>query len=200
MRPRFPIRLCPPLLALTLAVTAAPAQAQQPAAKQEPRVNPNARALADFHEEIEEYLELQKKLSSKLEAPPKDATPAQLDAYQRELGKLIQQARRDEKQGDVFEREVRAVIRKLLLGVFSGPDGRKMKMAVMEENPGQAVKIAVNGRYPDTIPLSNMPPQVLAALPPLPRELEYRFIGRTLILFDTVAHIIVDYITEAVPR
>lgn len=200
MRPLFATRLCPPLLALTLAATAAPAPAQQPAASQEPRVNPDARALADFQEEIEEYLTLQKKLSSTLEAPPKDATPAQLDSYQRALGKLIQQARRGDKQGDVFEREVRAVIRKLLLGVFSGPDGRKMKMAVMEENPGQVVKLVVNGRYPDTIPLSNMPPQVLAALPHLPRELEYRFIGRTLILFDTVSHIIVDYITEAVPR
>jgi hypothetical protein len=199
MRPFFATRLWP-LLVLILAVVAAPAPAQQAAANQQPRVNPNARALADFQEEVEEYLELQRKLSSKLEAPPKDATPAQLDSYQRALGKLIQQARRGDKQGDVFEREVRAVIRKLLLGVFSGPDGRKMKMAVMEENPGQVVKLEVNGRYPDTIPLSNMPPQVLAALPQLPRELEYRFIGRTLILFDTVAHIIVDYITEAVPR
>jgi hypothetical protein len=199
MRPFFATRLWP-LLVLILAVVAAPAAAPQAAANQQPRVNPNARALADFQEEVEEYLELQRKLSSKLEAPPKDATPAQLDSYQRALGKLIQQARRGDKQGDVFEREVRAVIRKLLLGVFSGPDGRKMKMAVMEENPGQVVKLEVNGRYPDTIPLSNMPPQVLAALPQLPRELEYRFIGRTLILFDTVAHIIVDYITEAVPR
>ena len=69
------------------------------------------------------------------------------------------------------------MIRKLLAGVFTGPDGRQMKPAMMEENPGQAVKLRVNGRYPDTIPLSTMPPQVLRALPKLPRELEYRFIG-----------------------
>jgi hypothetical protein len=200
MRHMIPARLCTAIAFVGVTSGSGVALASQSAPSQAPRVNADARAIADFQEEVEEYLKLQRKLAAGLEAPPKDATPAQLDSFQRALGKLIQQARRDDKQGDVFEREVRAVIRKLLAGVFSGPAGRKMKLAVMEENPGQAVKLTVNGRYPDTIPLSNMPPQVLAALPQLPRELEDRFIGRTLILFDTVAHIIVDYITEAVPR
>jgi hypothetical protein len=182
---------------LAVAIAAVPgARAQQP----EKRVNPDARAIADFQEEIEEYLALRRKLASKMPDLPKEATPEQIDAHQRALGRAIQQARRADKVGDVFERDIRPVFRRLLHGVFSGPDGRKIRMAIMEENPGQVVKLEVNGRYPDTIPLSNMPPQVLGALPPLPRELEYRFIGRTLILFDTVAHIIVDYITDAVPR
>ena len=73
-------------------------------------------------------------------------------------------------------------------------------MAVMEENPGEVVKLVVNGRYPDTIPLSSVPPQILQALPPLPQELEYRFIETSLILLDVQAHIIVDYLTGAVPR
>ena len=70
----------------------------------------------------------------------------------------------------------------------------------MEENPGEVVKLVVNGRYPDTIPLSSVPPQILQALPPLPQELEYRFIETSLILLDVRAHIIVDYLTGAVPR
>jgi hypothetical protein len=200
MRYIMPARLCAALVLAAMTSVSAVALASQEPPPPGPRVNVDAKAIADFQEEVGEYLKLQRKLAGGLDAPPKDATPAQIDSYQRALGKLIQQARRDDKQGDVFEREVRAVIRKLLAGVFSGPAGKKMKLAVMEENPGQAVKLTVNGRYPDTIPLSNMPPQVLSALPQLPRELEYRFIGRTLILFDTVAHIIVDYITEAVPR
>jgi hypothetical protein len=200
MRYTIPARLCAAIALAGITSGGAIALASQQTTPQEPRVNASAKALADFQEEVDEYLKMRRKLASGLDAPPKDATPEQLDSYQRALGKLIQQARRDDKQGDVFEREVRAVIRKLLAGVFTGPSGKKMKLAVMEENPGQAVKLTVNGRYPDTIPLSNMPPQVLSALPQLPRELEYRFIGRTLILFDTVSHIIVDYITEAVPR
>ena len=92
------------------------------------------------------------------------------------------------------------MLRKLLAGLFNGPEGKQLRMAVAEENPGESVKLVVNGRYPDTIPLSSMPPQVLRTLPQLPAELEYRFIESTLILLDVHAHIIVDYMTGAVPK
>jgi hypothetical protein len=45
-----------------------------------------------------------------------------------------------------------------------------------------------------------MPPQVLAALPRLPEDLEYRFIGSRLILLDVHAQIVVDFIEDALPR
>ena len=59
------------------------------------------------------------------------------------------------------------------------------------------MKLAVNGRYPDEVPISTVPPQVLAPLPKLPEELEYRFIQNNLILFDPHAHIIADFIERA---
>jgi hypothetical protein len=61
------------------------------------------------------------------------------------------------------------------------------------------VKLAVNGRYPDEVPMSTMPPQVLAVLPKLPVEIEYRFVGDRLILLDVHAHIVMDYIDRALP-
>jgi hypothetical protein len=69
----------------------------------------------------------------------------------------------------------------------------------MDENPGR-IQIRINSRYPDEIPVSTMPPQILAALPKLPDELEYRFIGERLILLDIHAHLIVDFIEDALPR
>jgi hypothetical protein len=170
-----------------------------PAQEQE-RVNPTARALADFREEVADYVELHKKLEATLPDVPKEATPSQLDQRQRALAALIQTARRGATPGDIFERDSRPIIRKLLFGVFTGPDGKRLRAAINEENPGQAVKLTVNGRYPDSIPVSTVPPKVLAVLPPLPLELEYRFIGTTLILLDAHAHIIVDYMTGVVPR
>ncbi len=131
---------------------------------------------------------------------PGKRSAEQIDLRQRELASLIQAARRNEKAGDIFESDVRPTLRRLLSGVFNGRDGGRLRMAVMEENPGAIVKLQVNGRYPDTIPRSSVPPQVLRALPPLPEELEYRFIGTTLILLDARGHIIVDYMTGAVPR
>jgi hypothetical protein len=44
-----------------------------------------------------------------------------------------------------------------------------------------------------------MPPQILAALPKLPEDLEYRFIGDRLILLDAHANLVVDYIDKALP-
>ena len=38
-----------------------------------------------------------------------------------------------------------------------------------------------------------VPPNILAALPKLPEDLEYRFVNRHMILLDTHAHI-VDYV------
>ena len=164
------------------------------------RVNPNAKAIAEFQEEINEYVELHRTLEKTLTPVPRDATPEMIDKYQRDLGRLIQQARKNQRAGDIFESDVRPVLRRLLAGLFNGPDGKKLRMAVAEENPGESVKLVVNGRYPDTIPLSSVPPQVLRTLPQLPEELEYRFIQSTLILLDVHAHIIVDYLTGAVPK
>jgi len=164
------------------------------------RVNPNAKAIAGFQEEVQAYVELHRKLERTLSQLPTDATPTMIDQHQRALERLVQQARKGAKVGDIFTRDVRPVFRRLLYGTFTGPDGKRLRNSIMEENPGPAVKLQVNGRYPDTVPLSSVPPQVLKALPALPEELEYRFIEDQLILLDAHAHIIVDYLSGAIPR
>ena len=115
------------------------------------------------------------------------------------IARLIQQARRNAKPGDVFTRESRHVIRRLLARVFAGPEGKELKASIMDENP-LLIKLDVNGRYPDSVPLSTVPPQVLQGLPKLPDEMEYRFIGNRLVLVDVHAHLIVDYVDNALPN
>jgi hypothetical protein len=56
----------------------------------------------------------------------------------------------------------------------------------------------VNGPYPDGEPLSTVPPNVLASLPQLPEDLEYRFLGKHMILRDSRANIVIDYIPNAI--
>ena len=168
-------------------------------AEDQVRVNADARALADFEARLKQYLALHNKLEDTLPKLSKEATPEDIEKHQRALGRMIADARRGAKQGDFFTREIRSVIRRLLARVFGGPDGRQLRASIMDENPGP-IKLAVNGRYPDTIPLSTMPPQVLEALPKLPEELEFRFIGDRLILMDVHAHIILDIIEDALPK
>ena len=83
--------------------------------------------------------------------------------------------------------------------MFKGADGKQLRASILDENPIGAA-VSINGPYPDSIPLSTMPPQILNALPKLPEELEFRFIGERLILFDHHAHLIVDYVDRALPR
>ncbi|MBI4165776.1 MAG: hypothetical protein HY508_08595 [Acidobacteria bacterium] len=167
-----------------------------------PLSNEDAQALATMTDRLNEYIELYTKLEGTLPKLPKDATPQQIDNNQRMLGKLVQQARRTAKPGDIFTPQARPVIKHLLASVFGGPDGKQLKASIMDERQAapSAVKLRVNARYPDIVPLTSVPPQVLQTLPKLTENLEYRFIGDSLILLDVHAHVIVDFIDGAMPH
>ena len=165
----------------------------------QPRVNPDAALAVEFTKRVDGYVALQKKAADKVPAVPKEATPQQIDTHQRALTQEIERARAGAQPGDIFSKEIRAYFRRQLERVFAGVEGRKLRETIMDENPGP-IKLRVNGRYPDTGPLATMPPKVLAELPKLPRALEYRFIGERLILLDVPAHLVVDFIEDALPR
>jgi hypothetical protein len=57
----------------------------------------------------------------------------------------------------------------------------------------------VNGVYPETAELLEMPPSLLLVLPKLPKQVRYRFVGNNLLLVDRENHLIVDYMTNALP-
>jgi len=162
----------------------------------------DARALATMNDRLKEYVDLHLKLERSLPKLPTEATPQQIDTNQRALEKLMRENRTTAKPGDLFTADARPVIKRLLATVFGGPDGKELKASINDENPVDpvALKLTVNGRYPDTVPLTTVPPQVLQTLPKLSEDLEYRFIGDWLILLDVHAHIIADYIDDALPK
>jgi hypothetical protein len=160
-------------------------------------VNRDAAALDAFTRRVAAYAALQRKLSATLPALPDKATPRQIDDYQRSLGRLITEARRGARKNDVFGPDVPAIIRRNLAPLFKGPEGAKIRASIIDE-PHPVVP-AVNVRYPDEVPLSTMPPDVLRALPKLEEGLEFRFIDRHLILLDVKSHLIVDVIDNAMP-
>lgn len=177
--------------ALSLSFTGAPTGPQA-------TVSPEARAMADFSARVTTYADLQKKMASSLPKVPDKATPEQLHAHKTALAKLMTGARSTAKKGDVFGQDMSALIRRQLSPLFKGPEGDNLRKAINEE-PHPVVP-AVNRLYPDEVPLSTMPPDVLKALPALPQDsLEYRFINRHLILLDVPAHLIVDIVDNAIP-
>jgi hypothetical protein len=56
----------------------------------------------------------------------------------------------------------------------------------------------VNGHFP-ALRYSHAWPALVAALPELPHELQYRFVDRDLVLVDTQADLVIDILKEALP-
>ena len=158
----------------------------------------DSKDLGEFQKRVRDYVALHKRVEDGIKPLPTEATPAQIDTALQQLSLGISTARANAKVGDVFDPASQAWVRRTLQQAFSGPDGKDLRASILDENPIGA-SVRVNGPYPDSIPLSTMPPRVIAALPKLPDELEFRFVGDRLILFDHHAHLIVDYVDRALP-
>jgi len=182
------------ILSLCAVLAAGAAAGAQP-----PAVNVDAQILAALSKRIHDYSDLHEKLERTLPPLSKDGPPAGVDAHQRALSTLLQKARPRAEHGDVFGPTARALIRRLLARALSGPDGAKLRGVIMEDNPGP-LRVRVNGRLPDDAPRSTIPTQVLQMLPKLPEAVEYRFLGRRLLLVDTHALIVVDFVDDALPK
>ena len=163
------------------------------------QVNADAKILADFKSRIDTYMELHNRLEK--QAPPLKETkdPAQIKASQDVLAQKIREARKDAKPGEIFTPEIRQLFRRLMYPETKGSDGAETKAAIAEEKQElKDVKIRVNAAYPDDAPLMTVPPNILAALPKLPEDLEFRFVHKHMILLDVHANLIVDYVLNAI--
>ena len=179
------------LAAVVCAVTPLPAPAQQKL-----KVNADAALSVEFLKSVQAYVDLHRKLEATLPPRPEKASPAAVEAHENALARLILDARSNAKQGDILRQPVRAYLRRQIAVALAGPDGRAIRQTILEENPGR-VRLRINGRYPEGVPLTTMPPPILGALPKLPEHIEYRFIGQRLVLLDIHAQLVVDYMDEA---
>jgi hypothetical protein len=165
-------------------------------------VNSDAKLMADFKTKVADYLKLRKSLEGKTTEPivQKTADPKQLIDSQKALGNKVRAARPAAKRGDFFTPATQAQFRRMLSPSMKGSDGPENKVAIKDDAPEpKDVPFHVNAEYPRDESLSTVPPDVLRALPQLPPEIQYRFVGQHLILYDTKANIIIDYMLNALP-
>jgi len=169
----------------------------RPGLLQEVRVNEQARVLQEFTGRVDAYVALHKKAEQTLPPLGSSAGAQEIATHQQALASTIRAARPRAMQGDIFTAPVRLVIRRLIGTALEGPGGKESLAAIRETSP-IAYRPVVNAIYPDSIPVSTVPPNVLLQLPRLPEEVEYRFLARDLILRDTHAAIIVDFMVNAI--
>jgi hypothetical protein len=164
---------------------------------QAPAANADAAALAAFAGRVKQYHDLRDKLDEGAARQTQTTDPEKLVAEKKALAARIVAARTGAKPGDIFTPDVQPLLKRLLKPVMKGQDGAENKKTITEESPAIAVK--VNAPYPEKQPLSTMPPDVLKQLPRLPKDLEYRFVQKTLILFDSRANLVIDLLPNAIP-
>jgi hypothetical protein len=162
-----------------------------------PKVNADALVLQDFKHCIDKYMELHKRLEKDTPPLKKVDDPAKIQASQQALATAIRSERAGAKQGDIFTPEIAERLRRLIHPEVTGAKGAKTKEAMKEDAP-PAIVLKVNTPYTaDALP--TVPPNVLANLPQLPEDLEYRILGRDLILRDVHANLIVDFVPRIIP-
>jgi len=165
-----------------------------PAAKAVAHADPTA--LEDFTRRLDAYITVQRRLEKESPKMKETNDPAEIKAAQNVLAEKIRAARQDAKRGDIFTPEVTALFRRLMYPELTGPDGRETKATINSEKA--SVTLQVNGSYPSSEPLQTIPPNLLASLPQLPEDMEYRVVGKDLVLRDVDANLIVDYIPNAI--
>ncbi len=159
-----------------------------------------------FEARVEEYAKIRKAATAKVPPLPKAATPEQIVAHENALVEAIRAVRPNARPGDVFTPEVRPLFAAIIKDNLSGSTNQPSRAIARQGNPkhdagvGEAQPvIEVNAVYPKSAPVSTMPPLLLMQLPPLPKDIEYRFVGGTLVLYDSLSNLIIDYIPKAAP-
>lgn len=90
----------------------------------------------------------------------------------------------------LFRREVRLALRR------AGVEAANLLAEMRADTEEGARPAVVNAPFPWAAG-NLMPPCVIAALPPLPPELEYRLIGPDLVLLDIDASLVIDILRDA---
>lgn len=175
------------VVAVGLATVSPPLRAQE-------GVNPRGAIVKAFMERVDEYVKLQKKIAGELPALKPTDEPSKIEVNQAAVAARIRLASPNAKRGDIFG-DAEPLIREVIVH-----DARSVRdeWAAMQEVPAHD-PLKVHATYPETAPLATVPPLILTNLPPLPEGIEYRFMGRDLILRDVRANLVADFINDAVP-
>jgi hypothetical protein len=176
----------PPVLWATRLQTTAPSSAEAAAVKQ-------------FDDAIAKYMALRQRLRSEVAGPVKDSSSTQVTNATDALAGAITRARQDARAGDIFTAPVAVVIKRRIADAVRS-ERLETVLADIDDDGKPSPSPTVHLRLPVSAQMATMPPALLKVLPSLPKELEYRIVGRYLVLRDVDASIVLDYIPSAVPR
>src|SRR5262245_40072827 len=156
-------------------------------------------APQEFVARVNRYVEMHRIVTAPLGPAQMCSDAEQVLRQEWAFAKAIREGRPNAREGDIFTPETGRYFRTLIAEVAwqRGLDlWGEVEDAVAWDT--EAATVEVNAQVPwNAGPM--MWPSVLWRLPELPPELEYRFVGRDLLLIDMVGNIVVDVLRDAVP-
>jgi len=144
-----------------------------------------------------EAAQAQERVPGKAEPTPSAA--AALRARQNTLAEALQtKLRPNAKPGEIITPPMADAIRHQLEALFKSERRDLIIDELAEQNSTPPTKhtVAIN----QLLDAPRLPPRLIEALPPLPKQLEYDFVGRTIVLRDVDAGVVVDYVPDALPE
>lgn len=154
-------------------------------------------ALSVFHERVENYAALHRRL-----APPPEAIssrdPLSTLLTRQYLASAIRSSRRYAQQGEIFSPEIATLFRWLLADALGELDGERFLTSLNGgEHVPRGMHPTVNEPY-TMLPVHRFTTDIRLGLPSIPAELDYRIAGHDLMLWDIYAGIVVDFVPNAI--
>lgn len=156
-------------------------------------------AVQAFQQRVAAYVEVHRRLEGPRPTLEISEDLREVHAAMEALARELRNARRRARQGDLFTPDVTGLFRTRIASCLPPGDMAALLAEHHEDLHGARPRLRVNGGWPPNAPFGYVPPEMLAALPPLPSELQYRIVGRSLVLWDHHANLIVDFIRDAFP-
>jgi len=179
-------------LALALVFGEVPGHAQSRLAE--------ADGILQFQRAADIYAFLHRRLERRLPAVEVNANPDTIRIAIAAMAAAIRQARPDAQPGELFNPAAAGTIRHRIARALQSRGYTPADVRAAEQAGGvdtSAVTLHVNGSFPWLVGTA-MFPFIIEVLPPLPPELQYRLVGRDLVLIDVHASLIVDILPLAV--
>lgn len=185
-----------PLAVLTFAIVSTSALASQPSPVKIPET-----VAAEFATRVERYMAVRTGAGPGLLTDNAPQTPAVVLERRAKLREASRVARKDAKPGEILFPALVAILEQLFRSDAFQISGRQASaMARETERPPADESVPrINQEYPEGRGLVSPPATVLIQLPALPDALEYRIIGRHLIIRDVDSNLIVDVAANVLP-
>ena len=164
-----------------------------------PEARRDAQIVEEFERRLRQYDGVRRRLDQTLPLAAMSDKPDAIRTVVKAHGHALRTARYQARQGDLFGPDLADMFRRLIRESLDGVSARDFLATITEDDALPMDPPGINAPYPEGAALTTMPPDLLKLFPVLPAGLEYRFMGRYLILWDRHANLVVDFIRNALP-